>query len=561
MTTRPVHEERIGREAARGRPGIGAGVREIDDVRCRVLRQFEHIVDRAEDGAVVEDAVAAAQHRLAAIVERAAESDARRDVVAVDGMVLRSAEQRVVGLIDRDDLEVVADADAQRRPAAELPFVLRVELDGVVLDELVERAHPDRQPLRIGARIGGVERRVAVDREGAVLVDLRDALELGVVVARADLHFVVALLAGNEPREVVLDLVVRVPRSLRFGAGLAEEALIAQLRRAQHLLAVGLLSEVETGAIRIRALRAEAGIAVPPVLPGPRDAHGIDVRVADHAGQRADRGLIEVGFILRRFRRLPVADRVPLRRPFAQPAHRPAVRLTDLVIDPNQRVPVGAVFRDGKVLVRPRFEHARAVRVVDLALEAAEEVQLVLDDRPANHAAPFALGGGGLREVVAVDEIVLGRQRVGCAVAEQHAPQLVGAGLADGVDDRAAGAAELRVVHAGQDLEFLDRLEWRPHLRAGARAERIVRVVAAVDRDVGVLRGLAVGDDGVVAHLVRRRELHAGQQRHRGEIVAIHRRQLAELGGADVAPDGGAGRVHERRLPGDGDALLDAADD
>ena len=45
-----------------------------------------------------------------------------------------------------------------------------------------------------------------------------------------------------------------------------------------------------------------------------------------------------------------------------------------------------------KFSVRPRREDARAVRVVDLPLEADEEVRLVLDDRPAEHAAPIALG-------------------------------------------------------------------------------------------------------------------------------------------------------------------------
>src|SRR5262249_54087586 len=93
-----------------------------------------------------------------------------------------------------------------------------------------------------------------------------------------------------------------------------------------------------------------------------------------------------------------------------------------------------------------------------------------------------------------------------------------------------------------------------------ARAERIVAVVAAVDRHVVVLRRLAGGDDGVVAHLVRGRELDAGQQRDGREVVAVHRRQLAELVGADVAADLRAGRVDQRRLGGDADGLLEPTD-
>ena len=83
---------------------------------------------------------------------------------------------------------------------------------------------------------------------------------------------------------------------------------------------------------------------------------------------------------------------------------------------------------------------------------------------------------------------------------------------------------QLRVVHARDDLELLDRLERRAHLGARAGAKRIVAVVAAVHRDVVALRGLARGDDRVVAHLVGGRELHARQQRDGREVVAVHRR-------------------------------------
>ena len=87
------------------------------------------------------------------------------------------------------------------------------------------------------------------------------------------------------------------------------------------------------------------------------------------------------------------------------------------------------------------------------------------------------------------------------------------------------------------------------HLGAGAGAQRVVAVVAAVDRHVVVLVRLAVRDDGVVAHLRRRRELDARQQRHRGEVVAVHRRQFGQLAGADVAADVGGGEVDERLAP------------
>ena len=185
-----------------------------------------------------------------------------------------------------------------------------------------------------------VERQVAAERERAVLVDLRDALELGVVIAGAELDLVVAFLAGDEPREVVLDLIVRVPRSLRFGARADEQLWMIQLRRAQQLASRSLFAELESFRAVDRTLRAETGVAVPPVLPGARHAHGVDAAVADHAGQRADGGLIEIGLVLVRLERLTIADGVPLRRVFAQPADGPGVRLADLMVEADQRIPV-----------------------------------------------------------------------------------------------------------------------------------------------------------------------------------------------------------------------------
>ena len=176
---------------------------------------------------------------------------------------------------------------------------------------------------------------------------------------------------------------------------------------------------------------------------------------------------------------------------------------------------------------------------------------LVLHDRSADHAAPLTFGGRRLRQAALLGEEIRRRQRVRRRVPEEHALELVRARLGDGVDDRAARPSEFRVVHARHDLEFLDRFERGPHLRARARAERIVGIVAAVDRHEVVLARLPRGDDGVVAHLVRRRELNAGHQGDGREVVAVHRRQLAQFVGADVAADLRARRVDERRLGGD----------
>ena len=54
----------------------------IDEVN---FENSMRVVEGAEDRAVVEDAVAGAHQRLALLVERAREADARREVVLVDG--------------------------------------------------------------------------------------------------------------------------------------------------------------------------------------------------------------------------------------------------------------------------------------------------------------------------------------------------------------------------------------------------------------------------------------------------------------------------------------------
>src|SRR5207244_1915614 len=80
-------------------------------------------------------------------------------------------------------------------------------------------------------------------------------------------------------------------------------------------------------------------------------------------------------------------------------------------------------------------------------------------------------------------------------------------------------------------------------------------------RDVVILGGLAGRNERVIAHLVRRRKLNARQEGDRGKVVAIHRGQLAQLVGADVAPHFGARRVDQRRLRGYAYRFFEGADD
>src|SRR5687767_1549216 len=162
--SRTVHQKGIGGEAAGSGSGVRRVVGKVGGKRRGELPELDRVVDGAENGAVVEDAVAAAQHRLAALVQRVGNTDARREVVAIHRRLLVAAEQRIVRLVDRDDLEIVANTRADRR-ASDLPLVLRVGLEGVVLDELFELADANGQPLGIGSRVCRIEWEIGIETE------------------------------------------------------------------------------------------------------------------------------------------------------------------------------------------------------------------------------------------------------------------------------------------------------------------------------------------------------------------------------------------------------------
>src|SRR5262245_5537958 len=189
------------------------------------------------------------------------------------------------------------------------------------------------------------------------------------------------MLARVEPGVIVFDLIVVIPGPLRLGAGLREEARVRELRRTEGLIARGLLFELEAGLSARSPLGAEACVAVPPVLPRSRHAKRVDASVAEHARQGADRGLIQVGLVLVRLQRLASPNGEPLRGPLAQPADRPRVVRVDLMVEADERVPVRAVFRDRKIERRPRRKYSCPVRVVELPLEAEEEVGVVTEGR------------------------------------------------------------------------------------------------------------------------------------------------------------------------------------
>ena len=129
--------------------------------------------------------------------------------------------------------------------------------------------------------------------------------------------------------------------------------------------------------------------------------------------------------------------------------------------------------------VRRRRNHRarRPAGVVADVLVVAEEEQLVALDRPAEREAALQVVARRRR----VREVA---RRVRLLVVAEHehaALQRVGARLERDVGDRAAGAAELRVVGAGADVDRLDRFRRRNQRRQQPGA---VVVVDPFDLDV-----------------------------------------------------------------------------
>src|SRR6185503_3565986 len=184
-----------------------------------------------------------------------------------------------------------------------------------------------------------------------------------------------------------------------------------------------------------------------------------------------------------------------------------------------------------------RRERVAAPFRVDQAIEAVEEVRLVLLDRPAERVAAVLLLGMRLVQVALGDEeVALGHLVVGIA-AEQRSVEDVAALLRDRVDDRTGGASELGVVLVGQHLELLHRFQRGTHLAAARAAEIVVVVAAAVDREVAAAVA-AAADNQRLARKRRRRRRHldARRQADREHPVLVHDRQRRDLRWPMLAP-------------------------
>src|SRR5439155_10362368 len=121
-----------------------------------------------------------------------------------------------------------------------LPFVLREDARFLAFRvEIRGRRHANRESIRIGPRIGGVEVAVAGgERERSVLVVRDELVERQVLPARTELQVVVAFLAWQEPGEGLIELVGRILPSIRARARAVAEGLVRELRRREPLAGV-----------------------------------------------------------------------------------------------------------------------------------------------------------------------------------------------------------------------------------------------------------------------------------------------------------------------------------
>src|SRR5262245_40266380 len=163
-----------------------------------------------------------------------------------------------------------------------------------------------------------------------------------------------------------------------------------------------------------------------------------------------------------------------------------------------------AILRDLRAVELRACGDINRVRPVDReAFEAAEEVQLIAHDRTANGAAPALVLRVRLGQPLLLRKEILGRQAAVLEEAERAAPHLIGAGLGHRVDDGPRRPTVLRIVLAGDDLEFLNRLNRRPRLRARALTNDVVVIVAAIEHVVVIAWILAIDADRIAAERLR----------------------------------------------------------
>ena len=161
-------------------------------------------------------------------------------------------------------------------------------------------------------------------------------------------------------------------------------------------------------------------------------------------------------------------------------------------------------------------------------------------------AAQF--GFAGVEEVARVEHVVAN-------VLEDRAVEAVAAGFQRHGDDAAGEPAVFGGIAGGLQLEFLERFERRPGLRAGVAR---ILIVEAIDGHVAGVGARAVDDVGR-AFAAFLGGLHAGH--HEGEIVEVAavERHLGNLAGRDDVAAGRGFGIEQRDGRLHFDALADGA--
>ena len=356
----------------------------------------------------------------------------------------------------------------------------------------------------------------------------------------------IALLAGDEPRERLVQLIARILPPIGAAARPVLERLVHERRTDRRLVLAG---------------GEERRVAEEHVLVRVRDLQDVDARVLDHRVQCPDDRPVDVVLLLRA-REGPIGpgELARLRRRLAQPANGPRVVRVDLMIHPGHPVPHVVVRERRRRQLGTRDDVQRAAAVLVDALEVHEVVQLVLDDRSAEIAAPLNLPRLRLRQILLLGEVVALGHRLILIEEESRAVERVGALLRYRVDDAARARSELGVELAGEQLELLHRFHRYPRLRAAVPVVEAVVVAGAVERVIHVPHVLAVHRHRIRAERIGRdRGGDAGQQAQiRGE-VAVDRGYVGELLRADAAAELLRRRVDDGRFGQDGHLLLDAA--
>ena len=385
-------------------------------------------------------------------------------------------------------LVVVPDAERQRQDARCLPFVRHEGVSTPVLHRPEHLAQLNREAIRVGERIGSVERRVGRERVQPDEVGADDVHAAVLAAAAADLHGVF----GRRKRQLFGEQRRRDVRPARAGV------------RTRHVIGVRLpCAEVELVGSResqklivfedrVRAGRIEHPLvadlevfidAVHPELVDHPVAHHpeplpVDERLA-RLGNALDSHRLDGPLLVdMRLAIHPVG--------IENSADADVVRRVDLVVEPAEIV-FGTDRQERRIRHRKRRRVRRIEQVGGLpdaqAFEVEEEERLVLENRAADVADQrlhTALGGLGVREL---QEIVGCIQPAVLQVIGAAPMELVAATLGDGVDDGAGCAPVLRTEVVHQHLVFGGAVDRHAGLHAGSGLRAIVIVVGAIDHE------------------------------------------------------------------------------